>query len=318
MLSELAVAYLFLGGIGAGCLGVCAALDLIAVREPFGSEAYSQGPSIRPSSCVLDYSFAAGFALLSIGTACLVLDLGRPDRLIGLFLQPGLTWMTFGAYAISALLIVSCLLTLIRFLYIPVIKRGFVIVCEVIACILSVCVMLYTGFLLGALQAAALWRNLWLPMLFLASSLSGGIAIVVLSSLFVELDDAGRNLVRALCIADSVTIGIEVVFAALFVAFALTNANPGAAEGAYQLIFGDQRVIWWVGFGVCGIILPLAIEGALMLKRRHSAALNRMFVFGAALVLIGTLCMRVSVVDAGVQRNMELQSISIAALKGAI
>ena len=49
------VFYLFLGGTGAGAVVTCSLADLVLVRQPFGTSAYVQGPSVRPEARIVDF-----------------------------------------------------------------------------------------------------------------------------------------------------------------------------------------------------------------------------------------------------------------------
>lgn len=320
MLSELAITYLILGGVGAGCIGVCSVVDLLLVREPFGDADYDQGPALESDSRMLDYCFALGFAVLGAGCACLIFDLGRMDRIVSLFTHPSFTWMTAGAFAIAALLLVGAFLALIRLLYLPWVQRGAVVACEAIAVILSLVVMAYTGLLVSTLGGVAFWSSPWLMPLFLASSVSGGVALVVASSILVSTDVDSARLMHVLAIVDMVAIGAEVIFAGLFLFGAMQSANPGAVAGFEQIMHGSQSMLWWTGFVGCGIIVPIVIEIAFCIGRTsshvrngsNSDMLSRAFAIAAVFVLIGVVCMRASIIGAGEHRDLELQDAPIA------
>ena len=79
MFGVFVVFYLFLGGTGAGAVVTCSLADLVLVRQPFGTSAYVQGPSVRPEARIVDFGFVAGFALLVAGI--LASDNERRDRM---------------------------------------------------------------------------------------------------------------------------------------------------------------------------------------------------------------------------------------------
>ncbi len=312
MLNELTIAYLFLGGIGAGCIGVCSLLDLVILREPFGCEDYAQGPSVRYDRRIVDYSFALGFVVLATGVLCLVFDLGRVDRIVNLFIYPTLTWMSFGAYTLLGLCIFSAFLAIVRFMYLPQFKRMAIIAAEVTACVLSAATMVYTGFLLETLRSSALWMSVWLPLLFAASSISGGIALVVLSSTFVTKDHAAEVLLKKLMIADLIAIVAEILFAFFFILSSGMSSNPGTALGLANLLSGKQAILWWYGFILCGLVLPLVAETLSLFvghmgKGSDSKFLNTVFCICAVSVIIGAACMRTGMIEAGESRTLELQ-----------
>ena len=112
------------------------------VRQPFGTSAYVQGPSVRPEARIVDFGFVAGFALLVAGIACLLLDLGRIDRVLSLFLNPQPTLLTVGSFALAALAVLAAFLAAVRFLYLPGVRRPVVAVVEAGAVAVAAVVML--------------------------------------------------------------------------------------------------------------------------------------------------------------------------------
>lgn len=310
--SELAITYLILGGVGAGCISICSLLDLVLVRESFGFDR-EQGPLVRTDANILDFAFIAGFVVFCLGCACLVVDLGRTDRLLSLLVRPSLTWMTFGVYAISVLLVVGALLALVRVLYIPEVRRGVVIALEFVALVVGLAVASYTGLLVSGLIGVAFWNSPWLVPLFVTSSLSGGIALVVICGAFVVKDEVSRKLLHQLALADILVIIVEGVSATLFVLGALYAENPGAFASAQSILEGSQSPIWWFGFVLCGMAVPLVAEIIFVIAgKRDSDMLSNALGCVAVLVLVGVICMRVSVIGAGEHRPLELQVASVS------
>lgn len=309
LFGELAIAYLFLGGVGAGCVCAASLLDLTIVKEPFGNALYMQGPSVNPSARIIDYAFAASFFLLLAGCSCLIFDLGRLDRIVYLFINPTQSWMTIGVYSLAILIVLGAFLAFVRFFYFPCISRGLVFICELAAIVLACVVMLYTGFLLDTLAGAALWRSSWLPLLFMLSSVSGGIAALGVISAFVFKDQRCVTMLRVCAIVDCVVILIEVIAAAGFLFAAQNSDNPGAIAGAHNLTTGAQSIIWWVGFVICGIAFPLIAELIFVTNSKRFHNFCNILVAAGIAVLIGVVCLRVSVVDAGEMRDPALMNV---------
>lgn len=314
MLGELAVLYLFLGGAGAGCVATCALADLLWLREPFGMTA-AYGPELAadPARRAVALGFALGLGALVAGVACLGFDLGRADRVLALFLSPRLTVMSVGAFALAALVVLAVPLAAVRFLYLPGIGRGAVAALEVLAVVLGAVVMAYTGLLLQSLQGAGLWRSAWLPVLFTLSSASSGIALVLACCAWAGEDAVLERLMSTLIRVDGVLIVAEAAAAALFAGLSAASAHPGAAAAAEALLEGPQAAAWWLGFGLCGLALPLAAELTCLLARGRRVAGARLAAsaalpaLAAVLVLAGALCLRWAVTDAAVPRELALQ-----------
>lgn len=225
MFGVFVVFYLFLGGTGAGAVVTCSLADLVLVRQPFGTSAYVQGPSVRPEARIVDFGFVAGFALLVAGIACLLLDLGRIDRVLSLFLNPQPTLLTVGSFALAALAVLAAFLAAVRFLYLPGVRRPVVAVVEAGAVAVAAVVMLYTGLLLQTVGGVAFWATPFVPALFVLSSVSGGAAVVLAGAFFVECDERASWLLGRFVRADVVVIVLEVACAAGFLLWADGSAH---------------------------------------------------------------------------------------------
>ena len=113
MLGELSVLYLFLGGTGAACLGVCCLADLLRVRQAFGVSS-ENGLSAVPQRRALAMGLLAGWLLLAFGMLCLLLDLGKTDRALDILVSGTLNLMTAGLYGLIALAVLGAVATAVR------------------------------------------------------------------------------------------------------------------------------------------------------------------------------------------------------------
>lgn len=344
MFGELIAAYLFLAGTGAGGIAVASLADLLAVRAPFGEGAPPSVAEASPAERLAAFTLAASWGALALGTACLAADLGRIDRVLALFLAPAPTLMNLGAWALAALIAVGGALVLVRFLYLPQVTRRVVVVGEVVAVALAAVVAVYAGLLLQMLPGVRLWASPAVPVLFVLSAASCGCAVVVGAALFVENDGEVGRLVRRVLAVDIVVIVAEMAVAAWFLGAALASDHPGVAASAESLLHGSAALPWWIGFGLCGLLVPLAAETVLGLRGRsrhriggfdgrppaasRSAApvpdacsatapvAPAALAVLAACVLVGGIGLRGAVVDAGAHRPLELQdpaSVSLGA-----
>lgn len=313
MFGELVVAYLFLAGTGAGGTAVAALADLVFVREPFGLHAARAFDEKRPAERLVALVFAASALALALGAACLALDLGRLDRVLALFASPAPTLMTIGAWSLALLAGATAALTLVRFLYLPAWRRLWVAALEVVAVVLAAVVAGYAGLLLQTLVGVRLWTLPWVPVLFVLSAASCGCALPLAAMLFVEDDGALALLARALVRIDAGIIVAEAVAAALFLTAVLGSEHPGMQQSALSLLEGSAALPWWVGFVLCGVLLPLAAEVAWVWRQRASATSWQLpvavttFALTGALVLAGGIGLRAAVVEAGAQRPLALQ-----------
>ena len=323
MFGTLAICYLFLGGVGAGALAVCSVADLVWVRQPFGCAVYEQGPQVEPAARVIDFGFAAGFVLVVAGAVCLLADLGRVDRALSLFLHPQPTMLNVGAYALAVLVLLSAFAVAVRFLYLPVVPRKAVAVVQIAVVAVGAVVMLYTGLLLRSVRGVALWASLFVPVLFVLSSASGGIAVVLVITLLVEQSDqllASERVAamrRWLLRVDAAVVVVEAACAAGFLLWAHASAHPGVAASFELLTGGNVAEMWWLGFCACGLAAPLAMELAGMTFAQRGdgdvcerrAKLAAFATAAAVFVLIGAFCLRWSMVEAGVHRDLALEDV---------
>ena len=304
VLSQMVICYLFLGGAGAGACAVLCALALAVPRDavaspPRGGARGRAVASLRPP---LAYRrlFAPGFALsagtLAVGCLCLLGDLGMGERALLLFAYPMPTFITAGSFAlvldIAGCVVLACAWGLL--------DRGlpyrFVCGLEIAMLACSLFVMVYTGLLLSTMGTVPLWSSVWLPVLFLLSAASSGIALVAGCGTVTQSASTFKTVFRRLLAADIVLIILEALAAACLLASAYWHPYGVGSEGVRELLSGSLALPFVFGFGVCGLAAPAVLEAG-------SVALNgdswRVSFAIAALVLVGALCMRYGIVGAG-------------------
>lgn len=303
------VCYLFLGGAGAGACAVLAVASFFVPRDMLSRvRVDATGRSCESVIVPLEYQrlFSAGYAAalsaLLIGVVCLFVDLGRADRML-LLLQPKLTYLAIGAYALVACVAVSVAAALI---WKGILLRvGRVWVFRFVGgaqLILSLVVMLYTGLLLCDVRAVPLWSTPWLPALFAFSALSCGIALVMAADKLSEGSRLFSSYSKVLVKADLAVIIVE---ALVLVGFAVSIAAAGAdstptaiaaASSLDRLLLGDLSVAFWGGFVICGLAAPLLIEVGLTLFGRDASMVS---LCATTLVLVGGFALRWCIVEAG-------------------
>lgn len=160
--------YLFLAGASAGAF----------LTSAFVEAKYPDSVKMRVAGRIISPIF------LGIGLLMLMLDaeagLHNPLRFFYLIMNPG-SVMTLGVYFICVFMPVSIAAALLEVLRRPVPKwltwTGIVS---------AFCVAAYTGFLLGVVSAYPLWNNAILPVLFVVSALSAGLAATSLVGLITD------------------------------------------------------------------------------------------------------------------------------------
>ena len=102
-------------------------------------------------------AYGVGTAAVLLGMLCLLLDLGRADRALSLFLQPVPSFISVGAYALVALVVLSALLAAVWTFGVEGFRVAFVRVVRVLVVAVAGVVVAYTGLFLASMPAVPLW-----------------------------------------------------------------------------------------------------------------------------------------------------------------
>lgn len=297
MFGELVVCYLFLGGAGAGA---CLVLSIMGVLVP--RDRFSKGP-VRSIFVSWEYrklfGFGFAFALVALvaGVLFLFVDLGRADRVLLLFTSPKVVHITIGAYALIFSILGATLQALIWTRMMQGVSVFFLRLLCVLTAVLSLIVMAYTGLLLQSLRSVPLWHNIWLPMLFILSSLSCGMGLVMGASLLAGLGSVFGSVLRRVAFFDGLVIVLEVLSTVAFLLTTFSSASETAFLSGKELALGSNAGLFWVGFVLLGLVVPLALDYQLCSRQpiRPSSGLA-----SVACVLTGGFVMRYCLVQAGV------------------
>ena len=169
------------------------------------------------------------------------------------------------------------------------------------ACALGV--MGYTGLLLSDMVSIDFWHTPWLIALFMASSLSCGIACALALAQITGAASAFGAMLGRLAAIDAAVIVVEAAIVAVFVYAASQAGAPlsngtelAAAQSVRELVQGSNAQLFWGCFAVLGLAVPFALDVVLALRRRP---LPGVVLFASACVLAGGFVMRFCVVAAG-------------------
>lgn len=342
MIGDLTVCYLFLAGAGAGALAAAAVLELLTPRDarralvdprpgaasaqparrvlrlPRVSLVRSTGP--RAGICALRASvipcetlrpflgpaYGAGLAAVLLGMFCLMADLGRPDRLLALFLAPSPSYIAVGAYLLTAL--VLCAAPLVGLWAFGASRLPLWLVAGArVGCLVAAgAVMAYTGLFLASLPAVPFWNSPWLAALFVASSASAGLALLVGAVVLGPSPGAFSVTLRLVSRADALVVAAEAVVLVALLAAALAAGGAGG-ESAVTLLAGRLALAFWPIAVALGLAVPLLAD---LLVRD---ATPRLALAVSLCTLAGGLALRWCVVRAGAAPDM---AASVAAALG--
>ena len=140
------------------------------------------------------------------------------------------------------------------------------------------CLRFYTGCLLGVCQGFPLWNSALLPILFLVSAVSTGMAAVLPV--------------------------IEFVLVAALLFITAFNPSPAGWESVMSLVAGNWAVAFWLLFVIVGLVLPTILECWMLWLAKHEFETSRTGQMISALsdagVLVGGFMLRLLIVSAAV------------------
>ena len=257
-------------------LSASGALNTASISSVFGGSDYQ--PLARLSGLL-------AVTLLTGGLAVLVLDLGRPDRLV-----VAMTYYNFSSvFAWNVFLYTGFMLVVLIYLWVMMTPqmRGYVRSVGVVALIWRLILTSGTGAIFGFLVARDAYDTAIMVPLFILMSLSLGMAVFWVSTLTMcrwngyrvapELSEKLRRL--------SAVFVLGVLF--LMALHHLTNIYMAHHQGIERFLLVDGGVypwLFWLGFVLCGSIVPVWW----FLDRRFCTP--AWTVTTALMVIVGGLC----------------------------
>lgn len=167
---------------------------------------------------------------------------------------------------------------------------------EIILIILSVLLGAYTGFLLSALISYPMLNNPVLPILFLASGTSSGVAALIVCTLLFTKEDTHSRSLAFIHKFEVPVVCIEIfLLAAFFIGLYLGGGQKTVAFET-ALLSGFWANVFWIGVVGIGLVLPLILNAIANHQLKHTKGF---MVFVSCLGLIGVLCLRFFILYAG-------------------
>ena len=270
--------YLFLAGASAGAF----------LTSTFVEAKYPESVKMRVAGRIIAPIF------VGIGLLMLMLDaeagLHNPLRFFWLIANPG-SVMTLGVYFICVFMPVALVSALLE-----VLKKRVPKWLTWIGIVFAFAVAAYTGFLLGVVKAFPLWNNAVLPILFVVSALSAGLAATSLVGLLVDRERFEQMwLIKK---SHVILSAIEMVVLATMLVIVSAGSVEGAAS-VYSLVAGQYAPAFWGGIVLLGLVAPFIIEGyPVFITKRVETSMTSMVVsvIGEAGVLVGGFMLRLLVV----------------------
>jgi len=263
------ITYLFLAGLGAGALTTSASVLLRG------------GPPGKYFSIARYGAFIAPVPV-ALGSALLVFELGSFQvgnwfRFLNLYTVINLSPMSIGTWLLTVFLGVSVLyaFTFLSREARPGDSRDSLRRLAAWAGIpLGIGVAIYTGVLLGAMPARPFWNSPVLAMLFFLSSLSSGVAAIILVRALLHRGHASEQAEAyyheggyILSATDTLLIGLELVAIFLFLMYAHLTIGSVREASNVVLAGGELATMFWFWVVAVGLLLPALIELAVIIPR---------------------------------------------------
>jgi len=268
-----------------------------------------------------------GIPLAVIGVILLIVDLGVPIRFWRLLTEFKLiTAMSMGTWILLVWVFAAVIMAVLwwaeRFLSEEG-ARGLQRITGLlswIALVFAVLLMTYTGALL-AVSSQPLWAGtVILPSLFVASAISTGVAILIITSLIATAITKGgwtelklainqvtgstdwaisNQTVRQLAKTLTVVIVIELVVLIGYAIWLGTSAMVGAGEALNLLFTGVLAAPFWVGVVLLALLVPFGLLVANWGKEIETKAVWRAIVLSSVCVIVGGLILRAVITIGG-------------------
>jgi formate-dependent nitrite reductase membrane component NrfD len=208
--------------------------------------------------------------------------LSKPMRFWRMLLKPRTSWISRGFIFIWLFLGCAAVqLALSYWLPGTAAETAF----KVLAGIMAFGVAIYSGFVVGFVGAIKLWNSAIVPILFVVAGLTGGLAILVLSTLG---DSALVGDVAA--IMRIVVIGYAIAVVIYF--WVATYESTAARDSVTRIIQGSIAPVFWIGVVLLGIVIPII----LLFTSSAAAALA----VAAVCAIVGGVALRYVILKAGV------------------
>jgi len=295
--------YLFLAGISAGSIIVAL---LVKWNRHERSNSSIWDAMIKSGTLVAPVSILAGLFLL-------VADLGRPLSFYWLLIRFNpLSVMSLGVLFLliyTPIVLVFTLLvferTIVKYTWLSPLGsfiewvkslHSYAKTIEYFLMAAALCVGTYTGFLLSALYAIPLWNSPVLPIVFLTSSISSGIAVNILIGLVFFKSTINTESIKYLLVLDLRVIMTELPLLGIFFVGLLYGGGEVSSMAKAALSHGGLALVFWLGVIGIGLLLPLAT--VILALRSHVYRVGYILT-NATAVLLGVLLLRYYIIYAG-------------------
>ena len=213
--------------------------------------------------------------------------LSKPQRFWKIVLKPKSSWIARGFIFITLFIGCAAIQLALAF-WLP--GTAAETVFKVLAGILAFGVAIYSGFVVSYVAAIKLWSSAIVPILFVIAGLTGGLAILLITSL-------GGNPAQIMAVASTMQVMLVAYAITIAVYLWITTYESSAARDlVMRIIRGSIAPLFWIGVVLLGIIIPIAILLSIYFIGGASAT---PLITAVACVIIGGVALRYVILKAG-------------------
>ena len=253
---------------------------------------------------LLKLSTYLGIPLAIVGVLLLIVELGQPLRFWHLFTQFDIASpMSMGTWILLLWAGIAIVMVILWWYENRLTEstagsiRALGSLLGWVEVVVSVLLIAYTGVLL-AVSGQPLWASTaLLPSLFVASAVSTGLAIVVLTALIGR--SIPNRIIGRLAEADAIVIIIELLVLIGYAIWLATSSFHGAGDALGILIGGSLAVPFWLGVVLVALLIPLGLEISNWGKEIENKAVWRALMASSVCVVLGGLVLRAVIVIGG-------------------
>jgi len=165
---------------------------------------------------------------------------------------------------------------------------------EVVGAFFAVATAGYTGVLIAVMNGVPFWNTPLMPVLFLASAISTGLAVAMIGAAIIDI-----NTIRTLsnfALGHVIFLSVEGFVLMLLIFMSLTRSVEAAAS-ANMLISGVLSPYFWALVVTVGIIVPFILS---IVEYYEYGEMPKFLVIGADLcVLVGGMSLRALIILSG-------------------
>ena len=311
---EIAV-YLYLAGMGAGAYIIGSFLIWLGVSLTPSRSLVLFGVPLTLTHAVLLW----GPILVAIGAPFLILDLGKKHKFFTACLNPRTSWVARGFIILSTFIVLGLIVLAVSVLSPETSGSRSVLwfIFEVISVIFAFATAIYTGVLLKSMKYTPIWNTPLLPTLFLASALSTGSMVVVLSvmsyGLFASSGHSLLPLIHGVIRVEQIFILIEGFILAIYL-WAVYRKGSQGKSSVHLLLFGDLKWLFWGGIVVLGFFFPIILESLYSQLPGYPMLL----VLTGLFLLCGGFFLRSGVIAAGIKEQFPMHRFVEAKIRLAV